>query len=213
MKSSSTFRAVLTAASLWALTASHAAEGWTDYFARPGGSVTIDGTSTIHDWTVEGKLIGGKVQVGPNFPVGAKANSVAPGKVDGKVSVIIPARSLKSGKSAMDDVMLEAMKAQEHPRIEYSLTELTLKEKPGTADAPHVFEAKGSLTVSGVTKPITMPITMTAPDRKSLRFAGETKIKMTDFGIQPPAPKVAAGLITTGDEVTIKFDWLTAEKD
>jgi hypothetical protein len=32
-------------------------------------------------------------------------------------------------------------------------------------------------------------------------------LKMTDFKIQPPAPKVALGLIKTGDDVKLKFQW------
>jgi hypothetical protein len=36
---------------------------------------------------------------------------------------------------------------------------------------------------------------------------------MTSFGIQPPAPKIALGLISTGDDVKLTFDWVTAKKD
>ena len=34
-------------------------------------------------------------------------------------------------------------------------------------------------------------------------------VKMTSFGIQPPAPKIALGLISTGDDVKIAFEWNT----
>jgi hypothetical protein len=37
-------------------------------------------------------------------------------------------------------------------------------------------------------------------------------LKMTDFGIQPPSPAVALGLIKTADEVTINFEWKTVRK-
>ena len=33
-----------------------------------GSSVKIDGTSTVHDWSVEGKLIGGYMTVDGEFP-------------------------------------------------------------------------------------------------------------------------------------------------
>ena len=32
------------------------------YQATPGSTVKLDGTSTVHDWTVEGKIIGGFVE-------------------------------------------------------------------------------------------------------------------------------------------------------
>jgi hypothetical protein len=37
-------------------------------------------------------------------------------------------------------------------------------------------------------------------------------MKMTDFKIEPPAPKIALGAIKTGDEITISFEWMTAAK-
>ena len=44
-----------------------AAEGWTKYSSKPGSGskVRIDGTSTIHDWEVEGLIIGGSIETGP----------------------------------------------------------------------------------------------------------------------------------------------------
>ena len=34
--------------------------------ARQGSKVRIDGTSNIHDWQVEGSLIGGSIEAGPS---------------------------------------------------------------------------------------------------------------------------------------------------
>jgi hypothetical protein len=35
---------------------------------------------------------------------------------------------------------------------------------------------------------------------------------MSQFGVVPPAPKIALGLITTGDEVSVEFNWFVAPK-
>jgi polyribonucleotide nucleotidyltransferase len=35
---------------------------------------------------------------------------------------------------------------------------------------------------------------------------------MSDFKIEAPAPKIAMGLIKTGDDVKIIFDWNLAQK-
>ena len=40
------------------------------------------------------------------------------------------------------------------------------------------------------------------PDNK-LKVTGNTKLKMTDFKVEPPSPKIALGLIKTGDEVKL----------
>lgn len=176
---------------------------------QSGGKMKIDGTSTIHDWTVEGQLIGGYVE----FDSGFDLENPKPGKVNANASVVIPVRQLKSGKTAMDNVMYDAMKQKDHPRIEYRMTGMTLKEAPKAATDPLVFDTTGELTVSGVTNKVSMPVTMQRVDKSKLKFTGVISIKMTSYGIQPPAPKIALGLISTGDDVKLTFEWLTAKKE
>lgn len=174
--------------------------------AQPNSKVKIDGTSTVHDWTVEGGIIGGVMELDSKFV--ADPTKAQPGPVPAKVEAIIPVRSLKSGKKAMDDIMHAAMKQPRHPRIEYRLTELTLKETPKSADGPFAFDSKGQLSVAGVTNKVSFPVTMTRSG-KTVKTTGTTNVKMTSFGIQPPAPKIALGLISTGDDVKLTFEWVT----
>jgi polyisoprenoid-binding protein YceI len=179
------------------------------YDAQPGSRVKIDGTSTVHDWTVEGAIIGGFLELDPALVTGTPK----PGKVNAKVQATIPARSLhnKNNYKGMDERMHDALKIKEFPKIEYRLTELALKEAPKSADAPLNFESKGQLTVSGVTSPVSMPITMEKIENgKKLKTSGDVTLKMTSFKIDPPAPKIALGLISTGDDIKIHFEWLTA---
>ena len=124
----------------------------------------------------------------------------------------IAVRSLKcsSGK-AMDAVMQEAMKEKENPHILFKLAELSLKETKG---AQVTLEAKGGLTVAGVTKDITFPLTLNRRvDQSRASFTGTAAVKMTDFKITPPAPTAAVGLIKTGDEVKLTFEWAVAKKE
>jgi hypothetical protein len=53
-----------------------------------------------------------------------------------------------------------------------------------------------------------MPVTITR-DGDKLKITGTTALKMTDHAIKPPAPAVGLGLIKTGDEVKISFEWVT----
>lgn len=187
--------------------------------STPGASkVRIEGTSTIHDWQCESTVIGGYAEVGENFPLKPGAE-VKAGKVEAKVSVFIPVRQLKSvekdGKpysASMDTRMYEAMKETDHKRITYTLTELTLKEAPKTPDAPYLFDAKGELCVSGVTNKVSMPVMVTVLAENKVKFAGSITVKMTDFKIDPPSPSLAMGLIKTGDEVKLFFEWVAAKK-
>jgi hypothetical protein len=180
------------------------------YIGQPrGSSLKLDGTSNIHNWTAETSAVGGRMDLDSNFPLDPSKEPPKDLKVKPFVEVTIPVRQLQSsGKSPMDSVMHEHMKADEFPRIKYKLLELTPK---GKTDAGLKFEAKGALTVAGVTKTNEFDVIMTKVDDK-VKVSGATTIKMTDFGIQPPAPKIALGAIKTGDDVKVTFEWLTAPK-
>jgi YceI-like protein len=194
-----------------------AADQTTKYYARSGSKMRLEGTSTIHDWQVEGTLIGGYLEVGANFP-SEPGQAATPGKVEAHAEPFIMVRSLKSvekdGKpysDGMDKVMYEHLKAQDSPKIAFHLTDLTLKESAKTKDAPYVFEAKGQLSVAGVTNDVTMPVTILPLGDKKLKVSGKTSLKMTDFKVEPPNP---FGLgIKTGDEIKIMFDWMVAQRN
>jgi polyisoprenoid-binding protein YceI len=198
---------LLIALCLFVATLLLAADEMTKYEPRPGSKVTIDGTSSVHDWTVESTIIGGSMELGFD-PWNPKA-----GKVPAKVTANIPVRSLKSkGKldpKRMEEVMYETMKIQTAPRIEYRLTELVLKEPPKTAGDPLQFDSKGELSLAGVTNQISMPVTMERLEGNKLKTKGAVQLKMTSFGMKPPAPKVLLGMLSTGDDVKVSFEWLT----
>jgi hypothetical protein len=190
----------------------------TTFAARSGSKMRIEGTSNIHDWQVESPFIGGMIEVGPNFPMDP-GQTVTPGKVEAKGEVFIQVRSLKSlekdGKpysDRMDEVMWEDMKEPVNKRIVYRLTELTVKEAPKAKDAPYVCEAKGELAVAGVTNKITMVVNVLPLGGQKLKITGTTNLKMTDYKIDPPSPKIAMGLIKTGDEVKLIFEWMLAQR-
>jgi polyisoprenoid-binding protein YceI len=177
----------------------------TRYVASPGSKVKIDGTSNIHDWTVEGQVISGVMEVNP-----ADLFKGAAGKVNASVDVKIPVRSLKSGKDTMDQVMQEHMSMDKYPMINYKLSELTVIK--GKAGGPMECESKGDLVVSGATNKITMPVTITKEGEDKLKINGKINLKMTSFNIKPPQPALAMGLIKTGDDVKLDIEWIVKER-
>lgn len=201
---------------LLACVATRAADGTIKYIAKPGCVVTVDGTSTIHDWTVKGAIIGGSLEVEPEFKSDLTLKSVkslttkdaAP-----KLLVKIPIKSLKSqalvAASKMDEVMQAAMRMTNNPDILYTVKEMTVKGDVPASGTPVTFATKGDLAVSGVTNAIAMDVTMDRLPDDKLKFSGATTLKMTDFKIAPPAPKILGmPTISTGDEVKLKFEWL-----
>ncbi|MEN6533201.1 MAG: YceI family protein [Bryobacteraceae bacterium] len=188
------------------------------YSARSGSKMRIEGTSNIHDWQVESPFIGGMMEVGPGFPI-EPGQAATPGKMDAKADVFIQVRSLKSIEKdgrpysdMMDKITWEHLKEEQYKRITYHLTELTLKETPKTKDAPYVFDAKGDLAVAGVTNNIAMVVNILPQADKKLEITGTISFKMTQFKVEPPAPKIALGLIKTGDEVKLIFKWIVGQR-
>lgn len=184
--------------------------------SQTGSKVRIEGTSTMHDWQVEGKLIGGYIEAGPGFPL-EPGQEAKPGKVEAKVEAFIPVRSLasvqKDGKpysTKMDDVMYEKLQQTKHRNIQFRLSELGLKEPPKAKDAPYVMDAKGELVVAGVTNQISMPVFVTPLGNNKVKIAGNTATKMTTFGISPPAP--LGIVLKTGDDVKLFFEWMVGQK-
>jgi polyisoprenoid-binding protein YceI len=207
MKLNRTFAAAGALAAALLITLNTAAETIT-YRASPGSKIKIEGTSTVHDWTVETGIVGGWIEMDSNFPIDpAKPNDEL--KVTPNVAVNVPVRSLKSGKKLMDEIMHDAMKVEQHQTIRYKLTEM--KAQARKAGDPLKFDATGELEVAGVKKPISFVVTMEPVSGNKLKSTGAVDLKMTDFGIKPPAPSVGLGLIKTGDEIKLTFEWLTAK--
>jgi polyisoprenoid-binding protein YceI len=178
------------------------------YTPVPNSSkLRIDGTSTIHDWHTDTDIIGGFMELEATFP--DASGKSAPSAVKPKVEVKIPVRTLKSsGGKRMDAVMQEHMKFEQHKMIEYRVLELTPK-----AGAAGQFDARGALTISGVTRTNSMTVTIERVENTKLKVKGTTALKMTDFGIKPPAPEILGmSVIKTGDDVKLNFEWVTEPK-
>jgi polyisoprenoid-binding protein YceI len=183
------------------------------YKARPGSKVRIDGSANIHDWSMEGGIVSGTFDLPPGVtldPAQAAVAGAPDGKVKAKANVSIPVSSISSvetGREGMNEVMQDAMNAKEHPNIEFKLSEMTLKQ-PHAAGSPLEFDAKGELTVNGVTKTVSVPAKVEMPDKTKLKITGgPVPINMTDYKVKPP---VTLGVFITKPDVKITFTWILA---
>lgn len=174
-----------------------------------GSFCKIEGTSTIHDWTMESKLVAGSMEADEGFPASALTK---PEAAKPTVKVNIPVRTFKSYAKKMDEVMQEHMNVTKHPRIEYQLIELKPKSAAGSTGAL-AFDAVGVLTVNGTPQTNSMPVTIEKLSDGKLKVVGGTPLKMTDFNVKPPAPTIMGmSMIKTGDEIKVNFEFLAAPK-
>src|SRR3954469_1740119 len=98
-------RLILTTIALTSALGLQAADG-NRYQAQPAGNkVRVEGTSTAHDWEMEGTMIGGSVEFDPAVQIDTAQAALKDKKLTIKSTVIIPVRSIKSDAKAMPQVM------------------------------------------------------------------------------------------------------------
>jgi polyisoprenoid-binding protein YceI len=152
-------------------------------------SLTISGTSTLHDWTMKAE---GFTCTGLFTVDNAKATSAK------SLTITVPVKALKSGKSAMDKNAYSALKEETHKQIAYTLT--------GVKTVGDKMQCTGNLTIAGVTKPVTVESVCTVQADQSISCNSTIALKMTDFDVEPPS--FMFGSVTTGDDIKLDFNLL-----
>ena len=153
--------------------------------------LAVNGTSNVHDWTIEAKAMNGKASV--TLDAG---DLKAIKSLDFSVEV----EQLKSGKSGMDKNTFKALKSTSHKNISFKLVKVV--KITTISDNNYTVETQGDLTIAGVTKRINQSFTTKLIGKKMV-FTGKQKIDMTVYGVEPP--KALMGTIKTGKDVTVDF--------
>lgn len=153
------------------------------YTLSDTSAMTIDGSSSLHDWTVTANTMEGTVT--------ENGDSVRAVQFSVAVADILSDRA-----AAMDNKMHDALKKEEHPKVIFTVdgAGATIGENQ---------DLKGTLTIAGVEQQVNVPATI-SQEEGTLRIKGERMIALKDYGIEPPTAMF--GSIVVGDEVTVKFD-------
>jgi polyisoprenoid-binding protein YceI len=159
---------------------------------QPNADFTVSGTSTIRGWTCSAR---GVIAVTP-----AKSGGQAvPGFANGvqTATVTVPVKAFTCPNDEMTQHLLEAMKADKFAEIVYRL------EKYEVAGAQ--AQATGTMTITGVSQPVTFPIGLKASPQ-GVQVEGNTRLDMTKFGVEPPV--VMLGMLKVGPQIRIEFKGL-----
>lgn len=154
-------------------------------------SMTIEGTSSLHDWSMDARNMNGVMDV-DLFTESLRVNSL---------QLTIPVKELKSDKSAMDRNAYKALKADQHSEIKYRLLKVNSQQK--TSASTFKLNTYGELTIAGKTRKANIPVDARVTG-KSITLSGTATIKMTEYDVEPPS--FMFGSVTTGNEVTVKFN-------
>lgn len=164
--------------------------GQTKYTGN-GGNVTIDGTSTLHDWNM--KSANGQTNVSITLKDGQITDVAA-------LSFTIDATSLKSNKSGLDKNAYKALNTSTSKSITYKATSGTVSKSGNN----YIIKTNGTLTIGGTTKQLALSSTATVNSDNTISIKGNSTFKMSNYGVTPPT--VMMGTIKTGDEITITYD-------
>jgi len=175
--------------------------------------VTVEGTSTLHNWKVEGQSVKGYLSIDEQELAALWMRSGPfPHALTATVRVDIPVTSLTSRKRGMDETMYKALKATTHPTITYSLKSATILTRQVAqeedADRSLTIEATGVLMVAGVERLMDIPMQVRRLPENRLEIRGDASLRMTEFGIDPP--RAMLGTLRTGDEVRVHWTWVLA---
>lgn len=162
-----------------------------EYTSTGDSYVTVKGTSSLHDWELHSETLMSEVV----FTTGNGEN------LESLESVvfILEKTTLESERSRLQRMAHEEMDAENHPEITFR------SNGNGTVEASgdeYIITANGDLTISGVTRQVSVEATCIAGDEE-LVCTGTKDLDMTDFDVDPPT--LLLGTIRTHEEVTVEF--------
>lgn len=155
-------------------------------------TITIKGTSTLHDWEMESETADSELLFNNN-------EEGQPDDIE-NITFRMKKKTLKSDKSGLDKRAYNALNADRHPEIVFSSNGNGDLQKNGTE---YRVNSTGDLTVAGVTRQVSIDAICINGDDTRLICSGTSKLKMSDFDIDPPV--MMLGTLRTGDEIVIDY--------
>ncbi|MEQ9186810.1 MAG: YceI family protein [Cryomorphaceae bacterium] len=159
--------------------------------ASDESTVSIYGTSNVHDWSEHCASVTGTVvlhETGDNIDLK-------------ELNFNVRVTDIKSGKNSMDNYTYEALLAEKHPVIQFRANSITTNGTPVSINAV----AQGQMTIAGKS----LPEKITAAcfySSSGLKCSGTKVIDMTNYGVEPPS--IMFGAMTVGKEVEIHYEIL-----
>ncbi|MBR9998488.1 MAG: YceI family protein [Cyclobacteriaceae bacterium] len=173
-----------------------------EYKVGEGSTMSITGTSTIHDWTSKVNEVNGTYLFKENINQKKIARS---GSIVESVKMEIPVLSIESPRGAtMDNKTYNALKSEEHPNIIFEITQDEIKNITDSRSDKFQLDVTGNLTIAGFTREISLTLDGQKVDEKTLKFKGSFPVDMVTYKVEPPTAMF--GQIKTGKDVSIDFE-------
>lgn len=158
----------------------------------------FDGKSTLRDWSCKATAIEGTLEAPSATSV---ADVLAAKKAVRTATLNFPTAKLDCDNGTMNKHMRNALNAEAHKAITFTLTDYEL-----TAASPVTGTLRGTLSINGVTQPITLAAQFAGEADGTLRVTGSHDLNMTEWAVEPP--KLMLGTLKVRESVTVRFDLL-----
>ena len=157
---------------------------------KPRSTVTIKGTSNIHDWEMEVQDFSCSIMLLPE----PETLLIQAASFNAK------AGSIKNQSSIMNNKTHDALMTDRYPDITF---QASAKEVLRINQGSFQGSLTGTLRIAGEANRITLPFTGEILSGAEVLISGSEELRMSDFGIRPPT--AILGTLKTGDEVTVDF--------
>ncbi|MDX1438662.1 MAG: YceI family protein [Rubricoccaceae bacterium] len=162
------------------------------YEVLPTSRIWIDGSSTVGAYSCAGDRVTG---------YGVVEEEHTPTV---EVEVAVPVRSFDCGIRQMNSDLAEALKAESHPNISFSLDRVDVLLDSPAHGVWVPITAVGDLVVAGTQRRVSVALEGQKQSDAHVRIRGSVPLEMTDFGIDPPTRLL--GLVRTRNEIDVRFD-------
>lgn len=170
---------------------------------QPTSKLWIAGTSTVRAFQCQAASFEAKVESPAR---GAVAAVLAGQKSVDSIAVTVSADRLDCKNGTMNEHMLKALKAKDHPVIAFRVASYDLSRAAAGIDV----QLTGVLALGGVEKPITVTAQATAGEDGALHVTGTYALRMTDYGLKPPT--LMLGTMRVHNDVKVGFDIILKDR-
>lgn len=150
--------------------------------------VGFDAKSTLHDFSGVTQKVEGELVVDLSKPGAAPQGQIR-----------VESASLDTGLADRDEGMRELLESAKQKQVTFTWSAFDAQavdvEKQLVTGT-----ARGKLAIRGVEREVAMPVKVSVDASKRVSIDGEAKIKLTDFGLEPPSQ---LGMIEVEDELRL----------
>ena len=186
------------------LTEAYSFQQQSSYFASDASRLWFEGSSNVNEFECNAENYSGEALLPDYQETESTARLAQVKEILSSVKLEIEVDSIECGQRKMNKDLQKALKADTFPEITFNFREAELTSQPQTHNDVFDVKVHGELTVAGETREISFVTEAHVRDDERFRARGQTTIKMTDFGVEPP--RALMGLIRADDELTVHFD-------